>query len=194
MAFRYHHDMTEENLDPAAPITDLIQAWSDGREGASDALAESIYAELNKLATAHIQRERRTELEPTELVHEAWLRMSRTQGAFPSRQHFFALAALQMRRILIDCARATRVGGRDLDPVTLSLRLVDPGPQPAEIATLAAALDQLDHLDRRKSQAFALAELGGFDNQQVASMLHVSLTTIERDLRFARVWLAARLA
>ena len=171
-----------------------MMTWSDGQEGASDALAESIYTELNKLATAHIQRERRTELEPAELVHEAWMRMSRTRGEFPSRQHFFALAALQMRRILIDCARATRAGGRDADPLTLSLRLVDPGPQPAEIATLAAALTQLDQLDKRKSQAFALAELGGFDNQQVANMLHVSLTTIERDLRFARVWLAARLA
>ena len=186
--------MIMEDPTPTAPITDLIQAWSNGQEGAADALAESIYAELNKLATAHIQRERRAELEPAELVHEAWLRMSRTQGSFPSRQHFFALAALQMRRILIDCARATRVGGRDADPVTLSLRLVDPGPQPAEMASLAEALDQLDHLDLRKSQAFALAELGGFDNQHVAQMLAVSLTTIERDLRFARVWLAARLA
>lgn len=180
--------------ETSTSITGLIQAWSEGREGASDALAEQVYVELHRIASAHIQRERNPGLEPTELVHEAWMRLGEDHGAFPTRRHFFAFAALQMRRLLIDLARAASAAARRGDPVTLSLRLVDPSPQPADVATLAEALDLLDRMDARKSQAFALVELAGFDNQQTAELLDVSRTTIERDLRFARAWLAARMA
>lgn len=184
-------DITHE---PSTSITGLIRAWSEGLEGASDALAEQVYAELHRIAAVHLQRERNAGLEATELVHEAWMKLGEGHGAFPTRRHFFAFAALQMRRLLIDLARAAKAAARRGDPVTLSLRLVDPAPQPADMATLAEALDLLDRMDARKSQAFALVELAGFDNQQTAELLDVSCTTIERDLRFARVWLAARLA
>lgn len=179
--------------EPSSSITGLIQAWSEGREGASDALAEQVYAELHRIAASHLQREYNAGMEPTELVHEAWMRIGESHGSFPTRRHFFAFAALQMRRLLIDLARSARASARRGDPVTLSLRLVDPAPQPADMATLAEALDLLDRMDERKSQAFALVELAGFDNRQTAELLDVSCTTIERDLRFARVWLAAKL-
>ena len=174
-------------------LTDLIHAWSDGLTGASNALADQVYCELHKIASAHLSREQRAELEPAELVHEAWIRMGRGHSEFPSRKHFFAFAALQMRRLLIDCARGADVGGRRGDLVTLSLRLVDPAAHPAELTVLMDALEQLDRKDARKSQAFTLAELGGFNNAQVAEMLDVSCATIERDLRFARTWLAAQM-
>ncbi len=180
--------------EPPSPITGLIQAWSEGREGASDALADQVYAELHRIATMHLQREHNANLEATELVHEAWMKLGEGHGAFPTRRHFFAFAALQMRRLLIDLARAAKAAARRGDPISLSLCLVDPAPQPADMAALAEALDLLDRLDARKSQAFALVELAGFDNQQTAELLNVSCTTIERDLRFARVWLAARMA
>ncbi|MCX7557218.1 ECF-type sigma factor [Xanthomonadaceae bacterium JHOS43] len=180
--------------DPPTSITGLIHAWSEGRDGASDALAEQVYAELHRIASTHLQNERNAGLDATELVHEAWLKLGEGHGAFPTRKHFFAFAALQMRRLLIDMARAASAAMRRGEPVTLSLRLVDPAPQPADIATLAEALDQLDRMDTRKSQAFALVELAGFDTRQTAELLDVSSATIERDLRFARVWLAARMA
>ncbi len=185
--------MNESSTSTPTQLTDLIQAWSDGQAGASTALAEQVYGDLQRIALAQIQREPHMDMEPAELVHEAWLRLSHVNGAFPSRQHFFAFAALQMRRLLIDCARANASAARRGEKVTLSLRLVDPGPQPADMAAFADALEQLEHLDPRKSQAFALTEMGGFDHRQVAEMLDISLATVERDLRFARVWLAARI-
>ena len=184
-------------MNPAhesAPITGLIQAWSEGREGASTALAEQVYAELHRIARHHLTREARIGLEPTELVHEAWIRLGQNHGAFPTRGHFFAYAALQMRRLLVDLARAADAQMRQGENVTLTLRLVDPAPQPADLANLAGALDTLDQLDARKSQAFALVELAGFRIEQAADLLDTSRATIERDLRFARVWLAARMA
>ena len=179
---------------PTAPITGLIHAWSEGREGASEALADEVYAELHRIARHHLTREARSGIETTELVHEAWMRMGKGHGSFPSRRHFFAYAALQMRRLLIDLARAAAANLRQGENVTLTLRLVDPAPQPAELANLASALDTLDRIDPRKSQAFALVELAGFKVEQAADLLDTSRSTIERDLRFARVWLAARIS
>ena len=178
----------------SVPITQLVRAWSEGRSGASDALAEQVYGELHQIASRQLMRERRPQLEATELVHEAWLRLGQSHLAFSTRQHFFAFAALQMRRLLIDLARSAGARLGQADPVTLSLRLVDPSPQPADAALLGNALEQLDHLDARKSQAFALTELGGFRHEEVAEILEISTATLERDLRFARAWLASRMA
>ncbi|MCB1569073.1 MAG: sigma-70 family RNA polymerase sigma factor [Xanthomonadales bacterium] len=183
----------DTTIEPGTRITDLLHAWSSGEPGAANALAQKVYSQLQSLASARLRLEQRQAFEPAELVNEAWLRLSEVHGVFPSRQHFFAFAALQMRRLLIDAARAHRAYGRVGDTLTVSLRLVDPAPQPADAAVLSEALELLDRLDKRKSQAFALAELAGFDHEQVASILEVSVATIERDLRFARVWLAARI-
>jgi RNA polymerase sigma factor (TIGR02999 family) len=183
--------------DPAfdnAPITQLLRAWTDGQDGASNALADQVYAELHRIASLQLQRERRPQLEAAELVHEAWMRLGQAHLAFPTRQHFFAFAALQMRRLLVDLARSARARPGQSSPATLSLRLVDPAPQPADLAILGNALDQLDKLDARKSQAFALAELAGFRHEEVAEILAISAATLERDLRFARAWLASRMA
>lgn len=186
--------MYEASPTTSTRITDLIDAWSNHRPGAADALAESVYQELKQIAHHVLRKEVRAGLEPTELVHEAWLRMGKGKGSFPSRQHFYAFAALQMQRLLIDLARASGAAARGGDPITVSLRLADPAPQPADMLSLAEALSRLDRIDQRKSQAFALTELGGFSHHEVAEMLAVSLATVERDLRFARTWLAARMA
>lgn len=185
--------MTAPPLDNA-PITQLLRAWSDGKDGASNALADQVYAELHRIASVQLQRERRPQLEAAELVHEAWMRVGQAHVAFPTRQHFFAFAALQMRRLLVDLARSARARPGQSDPATLSLRLVDPSPQPADLAILGNVLDQLEKLDERKSQAFALAELAGFPHDEIAEILAISTATLERDLRFARIWLASRLA
>lgn len=184
----------DRNPEPQTRITDLLQAWAEGGDDASNELADRVYRELHRIAAAYLRREQQVEMEPSELVHEAWLKLSDCGGSFPSRQHFYAFAALQMRRLLIDYARSANSAGRYGEKVTLSLRLADPVQRPAELAMLADALDQLDHLDVRKSHAFTLTQLGGFDHQQVAEMLDISSATVERDLRFARAWLAARMA
>lgn len=177
-----------------APITQLVRAWSEGQAGASNALADQVYAELHRIASHQLQREKRPQLEAAELVNEAWLRLGQAQLAFPSRRHFFAFAALQMRRLLIDLARSASARPGQADPVTLSLRLVDPSPQPTDTVLLGKALELLDRLDARKSQAFALTELAGFRHEEAADILEISVATLERDLRFVRTWLAARIA
>src|SRR5690606_28887865 len=88
------------------PITELLAAWNSGQTGAGNALADGVYAELRQLASRHLAREHACALQTTELVHEAWMRMSGDTLRFPSRRHFFAFAALQMQRLLIDLARA----------------------------------------------------------------------------------------
>lgn len=175
------------------PITHLIRAWSEGQAGASNALADEVYTELHRIASHQLRQQRPQGLEPTELVHEAWIKLGRGHGQFPSRGHFFAFAALQMRRLLIDLARAAQAARRDGEEVTLSLHLVDPSPQPTQLTAFAESLDQLDQLDPRKAQAFSLVEMAGFHVEQAAQLLDVSRATLERDLRFARVWIAARL-
>lgn len=176
------------------PITELLAAWNSGQTGAGNALADEVYAELRQLASRHLAREHACALQTTELVHEAWMRMSGDTLRFPSRRHFFAFAALQMQRLLIDLARARRRENAP-DPLsaTLTVQLVDHAPQPADIAGFAMALEQLTRFDLRKSQVFALAELVGFDIEETAELLEISTATVQRDLRFSRVWLAARL-
>ena len=181
-------------FESSTRITDLLQAWSEGQDESSNELADRVYRELHLIATAYLRSEHHLDLEPSELVHEAWLKLSDCHGVFPSRRHFYAFAALQMRRLLIDYARSANADARFGEKITLSLGLTDPGARPAELVILADALDQLDRLDPRKSHTFTLTQLAGFDNQQVAEMLDVSAATVERDLRFARVWLAARMA
>ena len=183
-----------EMLHAPSPITELLAAWHCGQMGAGDALADEVYAELRRLASRHLAREHDRALQTTELVHEAWIRMSGDSLRFPSRRHFFAFAALQMQRLLIDLAR-TRQREHLSDPVsaTLTVHLVDNAPQPADVAGFACALEQLSRLDVRKSQVFALAELAGFDIAETAELLEISVATVQRDLRFSKVWLAARL-
>ncbi len=186
---RDHHTPSK-----AAPITALLDAWNHGRPEARDALAEEVYAELRQLAANHLSRERHRALQTTELVHEAWLRLDRDGLNFPSRSHFFAFAALQMQRLLLDLARS-RLRGEGNEPVsaTLVVNLADANQQPADIAGFANALEQLTRFDERKSQVFALTELAGFDIAETAQMLDISTATVQRDLRFSKAWLATRL-
>lgn len=177
----------------ASSLTALIQAWSEDRTGAEGALADRVYRELHQIAGAYLTRESRPRLEPAELVHEAWLRMKDCRGQFPSRHHFYAFAALQMRRLLIECARAANGPQRHCTLVSLSPAMPDEQARPVELAMFGQALEILEQLDERKSKAFALSELAGFTQPEVAEMLEVSCATIERDLRFVRSWIAARL-
>lgn len=178
----------------SAPITALLDAWNNGRPEARNALAEEVYAELRQLAAQHLARERQQALQTTELVHEAWLRLEREGLHFPSRRHFFAFAALQMQRLLLDLARS-RLRGDQGEPVsaTLAVNLADANEQPADIAGFANALEQLTRFDERKSQVFALTELTGFSIAETAEILSISPATVQRDLRFSKVWLATRL-
>ena len=174
-----------------------INETSDGHvasqsQRAEDLLAQ-VYEELRQLAAARMANESETQtLQPTALVHEAWLRLNGpSQGQWQNRGHFFAAAAQAMRRILIERARRRgrlkHGGGQphvDLSEIEL------PGRAPDErLLALNEALDQLERADPAKARVVLLKFFGGLTNAEVAETLELTERSIERQWAFARVWL-----
>jgi RNA polymerase sigma-70 factor, ECF subfamily len=177
-------------------VTRLLARWADGDRAALDALTPIVYSELRKIADAFLRRERDGHtLQPTALVHEAWLRlMKQDQPSFDHRKQFYALAAQMMRRILVDHARAVnaekRGGGSnktDLD----ENRVVDIGAgRIVEFLALDQALTQLARVSTRQAQVIELRYFAGLNLEEISGVLGVSPATISRDQRSAEAWLS----
>jgi len=156
---------------------------------------DDVYEDLRRLAEAYFRRQDPGHtLQPTALVHEAWLRLA--QGpAIADREHFLAVAATAMRQILVDHARrrgAAKRGG-DASRITLD-DAVSPAPAPAlDLLDLDAALTMLARLDPRKARVVELRFFAGLTLAEVAAVLHVSAVTIGTDWRMARAWLSREL-
>lgn len=160
-----------------------------------DALLREVYAGLRQLAARSLRGERPAHtLRPTDLAHEAWLRLREVEGPFRDRAHLLAIAALMMRRILVDHARARLAAKRDGLRVTLDVELAAERPEAADLLSLDAALSALQVQDARKAQALQLHVFGGLNQPEIAELLGVSLGTVERDLRLARAFLKRELA
>lgn len=165
-----------------------------GARGA-DELLPLVYNELRRLAAARLARESRDyTLQPTALVHEAWIRLgSDHQPAWQNRAHFFAAAAEAMRRILIDAARrrqAVRHGGglERVDVADSALQIAAPG-RDEELLAVHEALDGLAKEDARKAELVKLRYFAGMTLEEAADALGVSVPTAKRDWAFARAWL-----
>jgi RNA polymerase sigma factor (TIGR02999 family) len=184
--------MTEELSSPG-PVTRLLLDWSDGDERARDEMLPLVYEELRRLAAAYLLRERRNHtLQPTALVHEAYLRLvDQRQVNWKNRAQFVGLAAVMMRRILVNHARDRVAGKRGGDVRRVPLSDADgPGnPPDVDVIVLHDALDQLSAIDARKSRIVELKFFGGLTTSEIAEVLQLSPTTIERDWSFARAWL-----
>jgi len=177
--------------DPSE-VTRLLASWREGEPSARDALIAHVYPELRRLAERHLSGERPNHtLQATALIHEAFLRMVDTEVPWADRNHFFAVAARVMRRILVDHARARgrakRGGGGAA--LTLDEALVVAPERPADLVALDEALERLHAQDARKADAIELHYFGGLTHQEVADVLGVSAATVDRDLRMARAWL-----
>lgn len=181
-------------LEAEEGITGLLMRWQEGEMPASDELARLVYGELHHIAVRSLARGANNGFQATELVNEAWMRLSSRRDGFASRGHFYAVASLQMRHLLVDLARMRDRAKRNGQHVTLTVKLVDPALAPVDLVGIAEAFDELTQLDARKAQAFAMTELMGMTMAETAAALGVSLPTVERDLRFVRVWLVARLS
>jgi RNA polymerase sigma factor (TIGR02999 family) len=170
------------------PVTDTFLRWRSGDASALDDLMPRVYDELRALADAYMRRERAGHtLQPTALVHEAFLRLLRLPpGAVQNRVHFFALAAQAMRRILADHARRHRAAKRGGNAVRVPLELVEGG---AAADDLDAALEDLAKLDARQARVVELRFFGGLSIEETAEVLAVSPATIKRDWLVARAWL-----
>lgn len=180
-----------------AHATDLVVAGRDD-PGAFDRLVPIVYDELRRLAGAYLRRERADHtLQPTALAHEAWMRLvDATKVVWRDRAQFLAIAARTMRQILVDHARAHRAQKRGGDAVRVTLSDAPAGFGRPDLDLLAVdeALHALAELDERKARVVELRFFGGLTETEAAHALGVSQTTVENDWRFARAWLAGRLA
>lgn len=175
-------------------LTQLLQAWQDGDASAADELVPLVYSELRRIAAQRLRGERPGHtLQPTMLVHEAWMRLADQRAGWQNRGHFFAIAAQAMRRIVVDRARrrtAAKRGGA-VEPVPLDdVAHALPSPMPDErLLLLDAALDRLAALDARQARVIELRYFAGLSVADTASVLDVSPTTVKREWAAARAWL-----
>jgi len=156
-----------------------------------------VYQELRRQAAAHLRRERIGHtLQPTALVHEAYLRLvAQRRVNWQDRVHFFAIAAQMMRRVLIDHARAHQAAKRP-DParrVTVEDRLATVEPRECDLLLLDQALNELTDLDPRQGRIVELYYFGGLSGDEVADVLSVSRSTVAREWRSAKAWLFRRM-
>jgi RNA polymerase sigma factor (TIGR02999 family) len=174
----------------------LLLAWSAGDREALGRLTPLVYQELHRLAMVYMAHERPGHtLQPTALVHEAYLRLVDLQGVgWRNRAHFLAVAARTMRRILVDFARARTYQKRDGgERVSLDEEVVVTGEPGAVLVALDDALNRLAAIDERKSQIVELRYFGGLQVEETAEALHVSAETVMRDWRSAKAWLYLQL-
>ncbi len=182
--------------EPGTPVTRLLIEWRRGDEQALEELTPMVYSELRQLAQHYMSSESREHLlQPTALVHEAYLKLVGLEVEWNGRHHFFAVAARLMRRILIDFAREQRAAKRGGPEPTVALDGFEVATERAsDLLELDAALRQLSELDQRKGRVVELRFFGGLTIDETADCLSVSHATVERDLKLAKAWLARELA
>src|SRR5262245_47246191 len=189
--------MPSPGSSPLPELTSLLLAWRQGDRGALERLMPLVYGELRRLAARAMAGERRDHtLQPTALVHEAFLRLS-GDGAphWESRDHFFAVSALVMRRLLVDHARARSTAKRGAGGTGAPLGADVPAAEPAapDLVALDEALAELAAHDRRKARVVELRFFGGLTIPETARLLGISTATVILDTRLARAWLFRRL-
>jgi RNA polymerase sigma factor (TIGR02999 family) len=167
----------------------------DGGPGSSDEMLPEVYDELRKLARARLARERQPHqtLQPTALVHEAYLRVSGDDEGrrWDRRGHFFAAAALAMRRILVERARHYQrlKHGSAEQRVDLDSGIMRADPSLTDLVAVDEALTRLEQADARKAQVVSLRYFAGLSVEETAAALDLSTATVKNEWKFARAWL-----
>ena len=181
---------------PRKDVTRLLQAWRQGDDDALGRLLPIVYDELRRIARGQLAREpRRATLQPTELVHEAFLRLVDQKAGWQNRSHFYGIAASCMRRILIDRARKKRAAKRPQTTGATELEDVDVGA-PSGIEALLAidqALEQIAAASPRQAQIAELKVFAGLEIPEIANVVGVSEATVKRDWAAAKQQLASAL-
>lgn len=174
-------------------VTQLLVELRSGNSDAESKLIPLVYAELRRLAARYLRGERGDHtLQPTALVHEAYLRLTKLQKMdWQSRSHFFATAAILMRRILVDHARAQRAKKREgfREAISFDEVLVVSRGRSAQLIALDDALVRLASLDARRSKIVELRFFGGLSEEETGAVLGISARTVKRDWRVAKAWL-----
>jgi RNA polymerase sigma factor (TIGR02999 family) len=178
-------------------VTQLLLELKTGNRAAEERLVPLVYEELRRIAYARLRNESPNHsLQPTALVHEAYLRLTRLREIdWQSRSHFYAIAATVMRRILVDHARSTMALKRGEGTISITLKdeLVPATEREPEVLALNEALDKLARLDERQSKIVELRFSAGMNEEETGQILGVSARTVKRDWRVAKAWLFAEL-
>ncbi len=178
-------------------VTTLVNLSQAGDAGAGQRLMEAVYEELRRLAGAYLAHQNaRHTLQPTALVHEAFIKLiDHDHQKWNGRAHFFAVAAKAMRHILVDHARARKADkrGGDWARVTLDAALMNVNNKGVDTLIVNEALEDLGKLDERQARIVELRFFGGLAVEEVAEVLGVSKSTVEAEWRMARAWLSKRL-
>jgi RNA polymerase sigma factor (TIGR02999 family) len=179
------------------PITLLLQEFAAGDKTAFDRLMPLVYSELRKLAAGHLRRENPGHtLQPTALVHEAYIRLlGQEQPDYSSRSHFLGVAAHVMRQILIDHARARQAGkrGGGQPKYSLDSSLDSAVERPLPMIAIDDALQSLEKRDSRKAKLIEMRFFGGLTAEESADVLHLPVEKVRAELRLAQAWLQREL-
>ena len=184
--------MPERAREVVSPdeVTALLRAWSRGDAGAPDKLLPLVYRELRRLAASQMRRERAGHtLQPTAVVHEAYLKLLDQRLPWKDRGHFFGVAARAMREVLLDYAR--RKGARKRTGVEVPIASAEPSvsPRVLDLLALDQALHRLAALDERQARLVELRVFAGLTTEETAKLLDCSPATVSRDYRHAEAWL-----
>jgi RNA polymerase sigma-70 factor (ECF subfamily) len=190
-----YHDLAVANESSESPgeVTRLLGAWRNGDPQALNGLMPLVYAELHRIARRAWSSEKPgNTLQPTALIHEAYLQLIQSENSgVQTRGHFFAVASIAMRHILVNHAKASLSAKRGGGHVNVSLEEAEPlvMREAAEVVALHEALQALQALDPRRSRVVELRYFGGLSIEETAEVLGISTITVNRDWRLARTWL-----
>jgi RNA polymerase sigma factor (TIGR02999 family) len=179
-----------------APVTVLLRDARAGRAGAAEELMPIVYNQLRSLAQSYLSAEQPGHtLAATALVHEAYVRLAGADVEWQDRVHFFAVAARQMRRILVDHAKSRRRGKRGAGADRVALEDVQlAAPQlPVDVIAVDEALTRLAAFDPRKCEVIELLYFGGLTVEETGAELRISPATVHRELKMAKAWLHTQL-
>lgn len=179
-------------------VSQLLIAWNKGDRAAQDELMQLVYDELRRLARSYLRRERPDHtLQPTALVHEAYLKLVDQKSVnWQNRAHFFGIAALMMRRILVNYAEGRRAAKRGGDAGRLSLSAIDrlAGQQELDLIALDDALKSLAEIDPQQSRIVELRYFGGLTIEEIAEVAGISVATVNREWSIARAYLRRQIS
>jgi RNA polymerase sigma factor (TIGR02999 family) len=181
-------------MDAAQDFSTLLAAWRDGELAARDAMVNLVYNEVRAIARRQLAAHRDATLAPTELAHEALLRVLQQTGEWQSRRHLMNVIALATRQILVDSARRRRAQKRDAGPITDLDSKAELIALPADTLQVDEALQALAAVDARAAEVISLTYFAGLEREAIANLMDVSASTIDRALRFGRAWLKDALA
>ena len=180
------------------PVTQLLRDWRDGDHAALEELTPVVYRQLHELATRIFNRESAGHtLQPTALVNEAMQQLIHADVDWQDRNHFFAISARMMRRILVNHANAKKAAKRGGDALRVTLQDADARQEDCndvEVLALDRALTELQAFDERKAQIVELHYFAGLSYAELAQVVGIAESTVHSDLRTAKAWLHSKIA